>query len=171
MGNQKIDERRVADAVTRLSAVHCGCIDACTIIYAQKAGYLDELAATIRLMSTPGVLGEISRREVRRPVTGRIRIVRIQPAMPGNADEEILCTAARFGVPLLSDDRRVILSAKAARLDCFNAAMLLHLLFLRRVLDVDEHRRALDRLLTVAWYGPRIRAFADACYDRIRRSL
>ena len=171
MGNQEIDEQRVADAVTRLSAVHCGCIDACTIIYAQKAGYFDKLAATIRLMSTPGVPGEVSRREPTRRGAGQVRLVRIQQTVPADADEEILCAAARFGVPVLSDDRRVIRAAKAARLDCFNAAMLLHLLFLRRVLDVDGHRRALDRLLAVAWYGPRIRAFADACYDRIRRSL
>lgn len=154
---------RVRHAVARLSALSCGCIDASTIIYAEKSGFFCHLESAVSLISTSEVLREA------RYVGSSIFVVRAGSRL--SADDGLVAAARRIGLPVLSDDRRIVRSAKTAGLDCFNAVMLLHLLYLRGVVDFGEHRGYMARLLQLAWYGSRIRAFADACYRDVHAAV
>jgi hypothetical protein len=156
-------EERVRHAVARVAALSCGCIDASTIIYAQKAGFFRRLEGSISLVSTAAVLSEAG-------YSGS-SIALVQADRRLSPDDGLVAAARRDGLAVLTDDRKIVNAAKRAGLDCFNAVMLLHLLYLRGVVNSEEHHFYLCRLLQFAWYGPRIRAFADACYRVVLETL
>jgi hypothetical protein len=153
---------RVRQAVDGLRRLRRACIDASTIIYAHKAGFLRAAAEALDLMSTERVLSEAGYQE---PL---IRPVREGPDMDRlSADEGLVAVALDLGVPVISDDKRILIAAKAGGLDRFNAVMVLHLLYLRGRISIREHAECQQSLREFAWYSGWIWEFGRQCFDLI----
>ncbi|MFP4534335.1 MAG: hypothetical protein ACLFNP_01340 [Spirochaetaceae bacterium] len=149
-------------------------IDASSIIYMLKAGFLGLLASTITLKSVPEVVGETGWPSL--PITvvstegstrsePRIRSPEGTPApgvdeitgAPGEPiqsnDQRLLAFAEEAALPVISEDRAILRAAEEAGLDYYNSLMMLAFLRYRGRLNLQWYEEAKDRLLEVARYG------------------
>jgi hypothetical protein len=122
-------------------------IDASSIIYMLKAGFLGLLGTTITLKSVPEVVAETGWPSL--PVTV---VSSDRPPVPSN-DQRLLDFAEESGLPVISEDRAILRAAEAEGLDYYNSLMMLAFLRYRGRLDEQWYEEAKARLLEVARYG------------------
>mgnify|MGYP006305228423 CR=1 FL=1 len=145
----------------RFDVIEEAAIDASSMIYMLKSGFLGLLGSTITLVSIPPVIAETGWNEL--PVT-----VNEGPEVPKEAsnDERLLAFAVGRRLPLISEDRALLTGAEEAGLDYYNSLMMLALLRYRERLDDSWFREARGRLLGIARYGSEvIKRFDDHCEE------
>lgn len=139
-------------------------IDASSIIYMLKAGYLGLLGSTITLRSVPEIVAETGWPGL--PVTLVSIDRRPGPASPARSasgsppqgaavsnDELLLTFAKEAGLPVVSEDRAILRAAEDEGLDYYNSLMMLAFLRYRGRIDQQWYEEAKARLLDVARYG------------------
>ncbi len=146
-------------------------IDASSIIYMLKAGFLGLLGTTITLKSVPEVVAETGWPSL--PVTVVSSDRRSDPASPApeapsqrvdaitgaprepvpSNDQRLLDFAEEAALPVISEDRAILRAAEEAELDYYNSLMMLAFLRYRGRLDSQWYEEAKARLLEVARYG------------------
>ena len=124
-------------------------IDASSIIYMLKAGFLGLLGSTISLRSVPEVIEEVGWPEL--PVIA-VPTASPKPAATTN-DDLLLLLAQEEGIPVVSEDRAILMAAEGAGLEYYNALMMLAFLLYRGRMEEHWFREAYERLLEVAHYG------------------
>ena len=160
-----IDEREVERVLGRLQRIKSAIIDASSIIYAEKSGFLDQLANTIRLRTISQVFAETGK-----PNPG-IELVGFAEECEGRNDTDhlLFCTAQNLGKPLVSEDRAILLRCRDADIEYYNAYMMLVMLTARRVIDDPSPFRA--ALLNVAHYGRPVTEYADSFFSYVHKAL
>ena len=116
-------------------------IDASSIIYAEKADFLELLASSVQLFSIPEILAETG------PVTGRIKALACKEASSSN-DEKLVSCALHYELPVISEDKKILAAMKRARRPFFNALMMLNfLLYHQKIQDPQyfQYHRALKK--------------------------
>jgi hypothetical protein len=83
----------------------------------------------------------------------------------GNADLEVIQLAFTLGVPVFSDDRKVLMAGRRAGLEYYNTLMLLLGLLLQGSIDIEQYRQARDALEKTARYSKDVWAFGDAVFS------
>jgi hypothetical protein len=144
-------------SINRLRSLTEAAVDASSIIYMLKAGFLGLLGHTIRLVTIEAVRDETGWRppevEVRREPA-------LDPGLPGpgalSNDERLLRFAADSGLPVISEDRGLLEEAGRRGLDYYNSLMMLLLLRHRGRIDDAWYVEARDRLLSVGRYSDEI---------------
>jgi hypothetical protein len=146
------DERELERVVRELDTIRAVAIDTSSIIYLTKSALFEMLAETVELFTTAQVVTE----------TGHfLRSVEVVEIAADNADDSILELAALRHIPLVSEDRKLLLRAERAGMRYYNALIMLSLLILRGVLSEAESGVSRERLLSVARYSNRVRAFGN----------
>ena len=148
------DERELDDVLHRFVGLTSAAIDSSSLIYMERAGFLGKLAKAIALVTIPGVIGE----------TG-IHIEQLsvieQPHIQGAVDDQILECAVLRHIPLISEDRKLLLKADRKGMEYYNSLMMHAFLLYRRVIDPDEARMHLSELCEAARYGHYVYRFAS----------
>jgi len=163
--NMKLDEREIERVFDRLGRLGTAIIDSSSIIYMQKAGFLETVSGVIKLMTIPQVLEEIGELEL--PVHV------IDPVF--DSDEEVtdrllFAAAVNLHKPMISEDRAILLKCKSEGMEYYNAYNMLVLLRLRGILDGDEFCAFEKKLLSVAHYGRFVIDYV-ACLKQYLRKL
>lgn len=102
--------------------------DASSLIVLEAAGALDAALSAWDLLTIPGAAAEAG------PAASRVRIVATKvvatkvAAAPLSVDAALVAEAAARGLPLLSEDKKVLMAADARGLDCFESRVALELL-------------------------------------------
>jgi hypothetical protein len=135
-------------------------IDACSIIYIRKAGFFTELARTVRLYAPQEILDETGFDGL--PVS----VVPCQTDRSSN-DHKLMACALSCGLPVISDDKEVLLSMARQGMPYFNALMMLHFLLFRKVIRPETHSRCFYELTRFAWYNDQILEFGKMVHYRI----
>lgn len=160
-----VDEREVERVLARLERIKVVVIDASSIIYAEKSGFLNLLCGAIRLRTIPQVFAE----------TGRcypgIELVESVEVQSGRRETDYLLfhTAQNLGKPLVSEDRAILLRCKNADIEYYNAYMMLIMLTARRIVDDPSPYRS--TLLDVAHYGRPVIEYADSFFSYLSKML
>ena len=156
-----VDEREIERVLRRLERIRSAVIDASSIIYIDKSGFLDLLTGTIRLLTVTQVFAETGR-----SYSG-IELVEA-PADDGSSrtdtDHLLFSTARCLGRPLISEDRAILQRCRSEGQEYYNAYMMLIMLTARRV--VGEISLYQAPLLHAAHYGRPVIEYADSfiCY-------
>lgn len=147
---------------SEFDALDAAAIDASSIIYMLKAGYLEDLAAEIRLFSPGPVISETGYDNLPvRPVTAGINDAT-------SNDRLLVAYSLAHQIPLISEDKKILMEIKRARRPYFNSLMMLNLLLFRNRISAGEHRVYFRRLANFAWYSPAVLAFSKSIFTAIR---
>jgi hypothetical protein len=135
-------------------------IDASSIIYMQKAGFLDVLATTVELHAPRELILE----------TG-FEPPGIKPIEPGTKDlsndQRLIHCAIESRWPVISEDKKILMRAKREGIPYFNALMMLNFLLFEKRLDLEAHSMHFGRLVQIAWYGSDVLEYGKSIYTEI----
>jgi hypothetical protein len=150
-------DKEMEDILARFKALDSAVIDASSMIYMHKAGFLEILSRTIRLCSLPEIMAETGYEGLAVTHVGR------PPDDLNNDrtddltnDQRLVRCALEQGLPLISEDRQLLMQMKREEHPYYNALMMLHFLLFRARVSKAEHARYLEHLLKTAWYGSRV---------------
>jgi len=132
-------------------------IDASSIIYMRKAGYLSGLAAEIRLFSPNPVINETGYGDL------PVKSVSISNEAQSN-DHLIVDYSLTHQIPVISEDKKILMQIGRARRPYFNSLMMLNFLLFRHKLSADDHGVYFRRLTDFAWYSPAVLAYSKSIY-------
>ncbi|MHC4458773.1 MAG: hypothetical protein ACYS0I_17140 [Planctomycetota bacterium] len=135
-------------------------IDASSIIYMHKAGFLTELDDIVSLYSPREIVAETGFKDL------HIRPVACTSNYLSN-DQKLITIALKLRWPVISEDKNILMHMERANLPYFNALMMLHFLLLRRRIDLRSHAMYLERLKQCAWYSPHVWKFGKNVYNTI----
>lgn len=155
-------QKRTADPLAGFDALTDAVVDASSIIYMQKAGFLETAGRFVELHAPDAVIQEVGAAEV--PITLHAFDCRQHCA---KADQQLLALARILGTPLISEDKKVLLSAERNGLVYYNAFMVLNFLFYKSGIAAEDAERYLRALLAVARYSERVVIQGRAVMRRI----
>lgn len=133
--------------MSRLVNLRSAGIDASTIIYLLKAGFLGYLAAEVELRTVSAVMKETGWRGL--PIRVDEGVGTSDRLTP---DDRLLAFALAHRLPLISEDRKLLQRAGAAGLTYYNALLMLDLLVLRGRFSEEEYHIYRDRLVRIGRY-------------------
>ncbi len=131
-------------------------VDACSLIVLAEIGVLDEAAKTWRLHTVPAVAAEAG------SIAQGLTLLPAEPGAAVNNDLALLQSALRAGLPLLSEDRKVLIAAEEADLDCFDTLVALELMVAAGTLTPERRLAARNQLLLRNAYSPYRLVWAEA---------
>lgn len=121
-------------------------IDTSSLIYLSKTDLLDETAKTLQLMTVKGVVKEIG------PLfyLKNIEIINLEKKKDTvNADRQVVEAAKHLKIPVISEDKKVLMSAKKANLPYFNSLMILNFLIYKGVILEETEENFFKALKSV----------------------
>jgi hypothetical protein len=146
--------------LTQLASLGKAFIDASSIIYARKAGFFDALQTALPLCTIPEILEEVGIE------AGKIEIVQcIQPALT-NDGRLVLCAIERQ-LPLISEDKQILMKMKRAKLPYYNALMMLNWLLFKNIIDQEHYAHHYGALRKIARYSDSIWEYGQRIYTLI----
>ncbi|MDC7232144.1 MAG: hypothetical protein PQJ58_02840 [Spirochaetales bacterium] len=140
------------------------CIDASSMIYHLKIGLLGSLAAEVRLLSTPQVFEEVLWPHL------PIEPIALEEEGVSN-DDSLLLLARREGIPLVSEDKEILMNAREEGLEYYNSLMMLNYLFLKGRVTLQDYPEYLDRLMECSRYSADVLAYGKAVYTLIAAQM
>lgn len=144
-------------ALTQFVSLQKAFIDASSIIYARKAGFFDVLQAALPLCTIPAILEEAG------IDAGKIEIVQCtQPALTNDA-RLVVCAIERQ-LPLISEDKHILMQMKRANLPHYNALMMLNWLVFNGDIDQEDYARYHSKLRGIARYSDQIWEYGAKIY-------
>jgi hypothetical protein len=129
-------------------------IDASSVIYMEKADFLDMLKDSIDLHSLPEILDEAG-----------IDLKRIKEVKSKNAalsnDQKLIRCALDLNLPVISEDKKILNTLRNHGVPYFNALMMLNFLLYKERITSESYPYYLDALLQIAWYSNKVWAFGE----------
>ena len=153
---------RLDQALEEFAHLQQAFIDASSLIYTRKCGFLTPLAETLSLQTIPGVLAETGWPEL--PIS-----IYHQAGAGEPTDDLLLRAALQEGLPVISEDKKILTRVISGGLACFNAVMMLHFLYYKKVLDAGRHNACLEKLKGIARYSPGIWEFSGRVFTRVAK--
>ncbi|MDA3810370.1 MAG: hypothetical protein PF518_08585 [Spirochaetaceae bacterium] len=139
-------------------------IDASSLIYHLKVGILGFLAAEMILISSEQVIEEVGWPHL--PVMG----FTLDNSTLTN-DETIVELAKLKKLPVLSEDKEVLLNAKNHGLSYYNSLMMLNYLLLKKRISLLEYPEYLHRLIDISHYSEDILEYGNRIKNVIEKKL
>ena len=137
------------DDLKRFDQLDQALIDASSIIYIDKAGFLGILAAAIGLYSIQEVMSETG------PVSERIQAVSHRETSASN-DQKLISCAINLNLALISEDKKILMAMKRANRSYFNSLMMLNFLLYRRQISKQQYERYHMELKKIARYSEKV---------------
>jgi hypothetical protein len=134
-------------------------IDTSSIILCEKAGFLPLLASVIELRTISSVALEYTARGGVFPPR-----LAVTEHLPGPTDPAVLETALRMNLPLISEDRKLLLRADEAGLVYYNALVMLEFLLFKDAVGREGYKTHKISLSAEARYSPRVLAWAEGLH-------
>jgi len=141
-------------------------IDACSIIYLLKTGVFERLAAEISLFTTQEVYDETGWPLREGKPRLKLTLFPSSPASRSN-DHGLFLLAKERELPLISEDREVLLMAEEEGMAYYNSLMMLIFLCRQGRISREEYPLYRERLLAEAHYGESIVRRGDEFFDAL----
>jgi len=157
----------VQSALTRLDHLSQAMIDTSSLIYLQEIDLLSLTGQWIKLWTVPGVINEFGDGANANPV----HLIDVDNMAGNSADtDQMLGLAAnKLRLPIISEDRQILMRAKGLNLPFFNTLMVLNFLLYKNALNLLEYQTTLDKLRAIARYSDEIYAFGGRVLAEILR--
>jgi hypothetical protein len=139
-------------------------IDASSIIYANKAHFLKRLASTLRLFSIHEILFEAG------PVSDNIKALSHTEKTLSN-DQKLIACALHFGLPVISEDKKILMAMKNAQRPYFNSLMILNFMLYRKMIDNRQYTQYHLALKQFARYSDEIWKYGAKIHAAIQELI
>ena len=154
---------RPEQVVSQFRELKKALIDASSMIYMTKAGYLNLVTDCLELHSPKKVIQETGYENL------KIHELIVDDIFD-SADQLLVFNAFRLGWPLITEDQGIIRQLETQKTPYFNALMILEFMYWKRVLShrsyIGHHRK----LLKHAWYSSEVLEFCDAVHQILERN-
>ena len=137
-------------------------IDTSSIIYVQKAGYLDALAGTIQLYTIPEVISESKAHPA------GVTLIHSSESPSLSVDQKLVACALENKLAMISEDKRILSAMGRAQAPYYNSLMMLNFLLLSQKIDDDGYRRYHCALETIARYSEAVWEYGRHVYAAIK---
>ncbi|MCK5852464.1 hypothetical protein KAH27_05485 [bacterium] len=140
-------------------------IDTSSIIYLNKINLLSASSQKLHLMTIPGVVEEFgSLSELK-----YIKVINIKEihSVKQDTDQNLLETAKYFQLPIISEDKKILMQAKHIGLSFFNTLMIMNFLIYKKVINQTAYQAAHDQLREEAYYDETIFEYGKKVYKKI----
>ncbi len=157
----------VQSALTRLGHLSQAMIDTSSLIYLQEIDLVLLTGQWIKLWTVPGVINEFGGEAHEYPV----HLVDVRNLAESSADtDQMLCLAAdKLCLPIISEDRQILMRARKLDLPYFNTLMVLNFLLYKNALNLLEYQTVMDKLRDTARYSNEIYEFGGRVLAEILR--
>ncbi|MFH2002109.1 MAG: hypothetical protein ABIK28_20715 [Planctomycetota bacterium] len=149
-----------SELIPQFESMDRALIDASSMIYLSKAGCFDRLGMVIRLHALAEIIEEAGE------CPESVLTVR-SPYPRLSNDEKLIACAVEMQLPVITEDRRIVLRLAGKNHPVFNALMMLCFLAHKKAVDGREYSRFLEALEKVAWYGPKVWEFGRRVYEQV----
>ena len=137
-------------------------IDTSSLIYLKKINCLRKTSRIIGLITVSGVTDEFGSSDI----FNQLEIIELKE-IEKNTDRQIIQVAADLRLPVISEDKKILMAAASAGLPFFNTLMIMNFLIYKNEMDLQEYHAALHRLRKEAYYEGFIFDFGNAVYEKI----
>jgi hypothetical protein len=138
-----VNQPALQEIFSRFDRLDKALIDASSIIYIDRADFLATLASSIKLFSIPEILAETG------PVSGSINPLIDNKSFSSN-DQKLISCALDLNLPLISEDKKILMAMKRANKSFFNSLMMLNFLLYRRRI---QHRQYIQYHLALKQFA------------------
>ena len=136
-------------------------VDASSIIYMKKAGFFDELEDYLQLYSLKEIIEETGFNDL------KVNLIQSGSKLLSN-DEKLIDAALRQKIPVISEDKKILIQLEKKGISYFNALMMLHFLLFKKKIDTEAHSVYLNRLKRIARYSDYVIEFGEEVYKEVR---
>jgi len=157
-------ERAKQEVFRRFDQLNKALMDASSIIYMDRADFLEKLASSIRLFSIPEILSETG------PVSKRIRPFIYNRTASSN-DQKLISCALDLDLPIISEDKKILVAVKRANRPFFNSLMMLNFLLYRRIIQNHQYVQYHLALTKFARYSDDIWEFGANVHAAIKELI
>lgn len=140
-----------------------GLVDTSTLIYLQESGLLEIVVGTFEISTVAQVVSEYGRQP-----PGCILLTDVPP---GSTDTVVLGKAVETGLPLLSEDQRLLKAARRKHHPHYNSLMLLLALLAQGAIPNGAYHSYRDSLLQYARYDDMVIGFGDKIHTELAKIL
>ena len=144
-----------SDTLAGFRSLEAAVVDASSIIYMKKGGFLDDTARCLILHTSSAVISE----------TGffDLTIMRHEEPSPAcTTDQHLILLAQHLEMPIISEDKKLLLNADRQGMTYYNALMVLNFLLFKKAVDEERFYRLRNALLTVARYSEAVKIYGEA---------
>ena len=138
----KPDPEQILDELKKFQG---GVADTSTLIYLDRINLLPWVSNSFQLLVTPDVVREFGRTPEECVICGEL--------CAEGADQAVLQLATKLCLPVLSEDRQLLMSSRDLGLKYYNTLMILLALLHQKKLSLAEYQRAYSSLLKIARYN------------------
>lgn len=138
-------------------------VDASSIIYMLKCGLLGKTASHIKLYCSPPVAAE----------TGwpGLPVTQVMPkGRFSTNDESVVLLGEEMNIPVISEDKKLLMAAERKGLRYFNTLMILNWLLHISAIDEKEYGEYYRELLKTARYSREVLDYAEEIRKKIIRN-
>lgn len=143
-----------AETIKHLKSLKKAVIDSSSIIYMEKSGFLHLVIQHLELHSPDIVQEEINMDIDIAWHKSEILIT----------DEAVLALAQQMAIPVISDDKKMLMKYIQSNQQAYNSLMLLHWLFLKKHISLTEHLNFLNTLIPIARYSPSVVEYGNQVF-------
>ncbi len=138
----KTDPEKISQELLLLRG---GVADTCTLIYLDRLGLLPLVGESLQLLVLPDVMREFGRLPA--GCTPHRKVVAATP------DQAVIRLACTLQIPILSEDRQVLMAGRNLGLQYYNTLMILLALLLQERISRAEYHLAYTELQKIARYS------------------
>lgn len=131
--------------VQELRRLNAGIVDTSTLIYLEKIKLLNKVVKSFQLTCPVQV-----EREFGRCLTGMTVLF----DCPGKTDQAVVALARQLGLPVLSEDKQILMECRGDKISHYNTLMILLALLCQDVIRAAEYEKAYKKLRQAARYSP-----------------
>jgi hypothetical protein len=158
------NEPATRELFQRLDNLDKALIDASSIIYLDRADFLAILASSIRLFSIQEILTEAG------PVSEYIKPLAHNNTSASN-DQKFVSCALDFDLPVISEDKKILMAMKRAQRPFFNTLMMLNFLLYRRRIENQQYIQYHRALKKFARYSDDIWQYGATVHTAIKELI
>lgn len=138
-------------------------IDASSIIYLNKINLLNRLSKTLKLYTLDKIITEIG-------IIGlNLIICKSKKTISISNDDLLLKYAIEKKIPVISDDKKILIKAGKNNLDYYNSIMMILFLFYKNVINNDNYTLYICELKKIARYSDDIFLKADRFFKELSK--
>jgi hypothetical protein len=99
----------------------------------------------------------------------QIELIDLKEIKNDNEDPDpyLIKTAKYLKLPVISEDKKILMQAKRLGLAFFNTLMIMNFLIYKKIINHTEYQTALDWLKNEAYYDKRIFEYGEHVFERI----
>ncbi|MBC8182481.1 hypothetical protein H8E88_15385 [candidate division KSB1 bacterium] len=158
-----MNEPSIDIVLNQFSKLTKALIDASSIIYSSKAGFLDILGETIRLYTIPEIFTETLQDQK------NIQLIESHNHND-RTDDKLLAIAFDLDVSVISEDKKILIALEKENKPYFNSLMMLNFLFYKNKISATGFRQKRERLKDIAWYSQSVWDFGDSVFNSQKQS-